>query len=146
MDDRGRTPRSRRDRAAIEEKMARDRSRFVSHRSASDRRSPSSMIDSRSRPNRGAIVAKIVAHVKRNWSWNQADSSRIWSHDPCPRNRLHDAWKPLPRTRQLATIFGPISSLKTHVFLLLFFNFWSIREGIKRISRKIFSSSWSPHV
>ena len=80
MDDRGRTPRSRRDRAAIEAKMARDRSGIVSHRSASDRRSSSSMIDARSRPNRGAIVAKIVekilAHVKRNWSRNQADSSR----------------------------------------------------------------------
>ena len=31
MDDRGRTPRSRRDRAAIEEKMARDRSGIVLH-------------------------------------------------------------------------------------------------------------------
>ena len=65
-------PRSSRDRAAIEVIRARDRSGLVSFRSASDRRSSSIVINARSRPNRGTIVAKIAAkivvHVKRNWS------------------------------------------------------------------------------
>ena len=56
-------PRSRRDRAAIEEILARDRRGFVSHRSARDRRSTSVTIDARSRPDRGAIVAKIAAEI-----------------------------------------------------------------------------------
>ena len=114
--------RSNRDRGAIEPQSRRVRCGIVAGRTDGDRRRVSTTIDARSRPDRGAIVAeiaaKIVAKVKRNWSWNQADSSRIWSHDPCPKNRLHDAWKPLPRMLQLATIFVPISPLKAHVVLL----------------------------
>ena len=37
---------------------------------------------------------------------------------PRPRNRSHDALKRRPRPLQLATIFGSISSLKSHVLLL----------------------------
>ena len=115
-------PRSRHDRAAIEAEMKWKWSGISPHRSAIYRRSLSGKIDARSRPNRGAIVAKIVekivAHVERNWSRNQANSSRIWSHNPRPKNRLHEAWKPLPRMLQLTTIFEPIPSLKTHVLLL----------------------------
>ena len=114
--------RSNRDHGSIEPQSRRVRRGIVAGRTDGDRRRVSTTIDARSRPDRGAIVAeiaaKIVAKVKRNWSWNQADSSRIWSHDPCPKNRLHDAWKPLPRMLQLATIFVPISPLKTHVVLL----------------------------
>ena len=63
VEHRGRTPRSRRDRAEIEEILARDRRGFISHRSASDQRSSSIAIDARSRPNCGAMVAKIAAKI-----------------------------------------------------------------------------------
>ena len=55
--------RSSRDRGAIEEILAREWRGFVYHRSASDRRSSSVMIDAQLRPNRGAIVAKIAAEI-----------------------------------------------------------------------------------
>ena len=64
----------------------------------------------RSRPDRGAIVA----------IWNQDCGSihgQSGSHDAAPRNRSHDPCKSLPRSLHMATIFGLIFPLKTHVFL-----------------------------
>ena len=52
------------DRSPIEEILLRDRRGFVSNRSAGDRRSTSIKIDARSRPDRGAIVAKIAAEIE----------------------------------------------------------------------------------
>ena len=56
-------PRSRRNRAAIEEILSWDRPGLLSNRSASDRRSTRTTIDARSRPGRGAIVVKIAAKI-----------------------------------------------------------------------------------
>ena len=55
--------RSRRDRATIEEILAGDRRGFISNRSVGDRQSTSITIDARSRPDHGAIVAKIAAEI-----------------------------------------------------------------------------------
>ena len=70
-------PRSRRDRAAIEEILARAWRGFVSHRSASDRRSPNTTVGIRSRPDRGAIVAKIAAKTWQIWSEIEAKHELI---------------------------------------------------------------------
>ena len=51
---------------------------------------------------------------------------------PRPRNRSHDALKRRPRPLQLATIFGSISSLKSHVLLLCSLTFDRL---VKKISK-----------
>ena len=135
-------PRSRRDRAAIVDPAARNlfhdlRSSFPEHL---EHDQCSIVVDrDRSREDRGLLWSSF-------WGEIQANSARIWSHcaaqcKPLPR-RLYSA----PTTASIAHDFEPISLFKSMYFPSLFFNFWSIREGIKRISRKIFSSSWSPCV
>ena len=61
---RGRTPRSQRDRAAIEEIPARDRRGFVSPRSAGDRRRLRVMINPQSWPDRDPILAEYVVFFR----------------------------------------------------------------------------------
>ena len=104
---------SSRDRAVIEEILARDRRGFVSHRSAGDRRSSSVTINARSRPNRGPIV-KIAAEI----GVSKRIFFRIEVTMPRPRNRSHDALKQRPRPLQLAAIFGSISLFKSMYSLL----------------------------
>ena len=104
-------PRSRRDRAVITARSSRDRTP-----SAVESTLPEpTMIDrapgSRSTHDRG-----------KNWKLFDREirskSARNWSHDPCLRNHLHDAWKPPPQTRQLPMIVGLILSLKPISFSL----------------------------
>ena len=134
-DNRGRTPRSRFDRAAIGELTWWNRRHSSGQRSTND-------LDH----DRGPIVARSWLKWWLFESKMEADSTGNWSHDIVPRNRSHEAMNQPPQPHQLATIFGPIFLFKSIYFPPLFFNFWSIREGIKRISRKISSSSWSPRV
>ena len=129
-------PRSRRDRAAIVDLAAWNlfhdlRSSFPEHLEH-DR--CSIVVDrGRSREDRGLLWSSF-------WSEIQANSARIWSHNaaqckPLPR-RLDSA----PMTASITHNFGPISLFKSMYFPLLFFNFWSTREEIKRVSRKVLSS------
>ena len=138
-------PRSRRDRAATGEFTWWNRHQS-SGRSTNDQDHDRGPIVTRSWPNRGPIVARsrlkcmiFEGEIEADLLWN-------WSHDTRPRNRPLDTIKPPPRSPPLPTISSPISPLKACISPLLFFNFWSIREGIKRILRNISSSSWSPRV
>ena len=67
-----------------------------------------------------------------------------------PRSMLTEShprrWKSALMTRSITHNFKPNFLFKTNVFLFLKLNFWSIREGIRRISKKISSSSLSPCV
>ena len=65
------------------------------------------------------------------------------SYDVAPRNHSHDPCKPPPRPLQWPRLSGQFFSLKPMYSPSLFFNFWSTREEIKRVSRKISSSSCS---
>ena len=95
-------PRLRRDQAAIEEILARDRRGFVSHRSAGDRRSTSVTIDARSRPrswrdrgeNRGGNLGLFETNLKLNPSGFFAELKpprRVQGIIPTtPSNDAHD--------------------------------------------------------
>ena len=79
------------------------------------------------------IVAPIEAE-------SRPISGQSRSYNVTPRNRSHEPCKLPPRPHQSAMIFGQNFPLKTDVFLPLLFNFWSIREEIKWILRKVLSS------
>ena len=103
----------------------------------------SSTIDARSWSDRGrswSIVAIMVARMKQNHDQFVANSEATISPQrigpTTPANRL-------PRLLQIASMthkFGPISLYKSMYFPPLFFNFWSTREEIKRVSMKVLSS------
>ena len=147
---RGRTPRSRSDRTAIVDLLTWKQSHDLRARFQLKMASETSTIEARSPCDRGPIAA---------WSWPRSSAivasfeaklklihCEFEATTPLNWNRPHDAPIPPPRSHQSATIFGPIFLFKSMYFPSLFFNFWSICEGIKRISRKISSSSWSPRV
>ena len=133
-------PRSHDDRIAIERRLHSFSGGIASRRPDDDRRSTKMKIMARSRRDRGPIAARSCRKSCLFRSKIEARSPRNWSHNPCPRKRLHDAWKLPPRTRQLPMIIRPISLFKSMYFPSLFFNFWSTREEIKRVSRKVLSS------
>ena len=92
------------------------------------------------------IAARSWLDRGSGWSGIKANSARDWSHDAAQ-------WRPLPRCIKSAPTTASIAHdlpanfpFKKPCILPLFFNYWSIREEIKRISRKIYSSLWSPHV
>ena len=92
-----------------------------------------SPIAARSRSDRAAIGALFEAK-----SW--LIPNQYGSYVLAKWNRLHDALIPPPRPHQSATIFGPIFLFKSMYFPPLFFNFWSTREEIKQVSRKVLGS------
>ena len=122
---RERNPRSRCDRTAIAPRSSSDRAPSSRNwcynpttRSDCDRLRTRITIDARSWPDRGAIVAQsccdhasFEAKLKRNSRPIREPRSR-------PRESPHDASNPLPRPRQLPTIFGLIFPLKSNVFSL----------------------------
>ena len=114
--------RSSRDRGAIEPQSHVSRWGVVSRRSACDRRRFRTTIVARSRPDRGAIVAWSWRKLRRCGSKIEAlvitNPSRHWSHDPCSRNRTHEAATDAPRSPPSSTISSLISSLKSHVLPL----------------------------
>ena len=87
-------------------------------------------INARSWPDRGSFEAKARL-IHRQFG----------SHDAAQGNRSHDAINPLPRPHQSATIFGPIFSLKKESIYLCSSTLDRFVKVIKRISRKILSSS-----
>ena len=124
---RGRTLRSQPDRAAIEEILSWDRRGFVSNRSAGDRRRTSTTIDARSRPDHGAIVAKIAAEIVAKIEAKLKPNSRRFVAELKPRSMPTES---LPRRHQTASTiasitydFGPNSLFKSMYFPSLFFNF-----------------------
>ena len=128
---RGGTPRSRFDRAAIAARSSRDRGAYVAKSSLVDRTAIDEWPGPRSWPDRGPIVAKFVAILKENWSQFVAKS---WSIQELRRRPKEPLPIPLQTASTIASIahdFDPISLFKSMYFPSLFFNFWSIREGIK---------------
>ena len=124
---RGRTPRSRSDRAAIAARSNRDRGTIeprshIFHRritpTGSDSGRPRSRttIDARSWPDRGLIVARSCLDRALFEAKFKAIHPGFQAKMPLSANRSHDALIPPPRTRQLPMIFGPILPLKSHVF------------------------------
>ena len=99
---------------------------------------------SRSWPDRGLIVAQSRGDCGPIVGLFEAKFKPFyWGFEatmPLNGNRLHDSLISPPQPHQSATIFGPIFLFKSMYFPSLFFNFWSIREEIKRISRKVLSS------
>ena len=154
---RGRTPRSRLNRTAIAVRSSRDRTPFC----VESERQVSHMIGRESSQHPGRDWCSIEALLWRDRGWSRRKTWRDcgglwklnWSETIAkfkPRFRTKES-PPLPlqhvsTTAPIAHDFGPISLFKNSCTPSLFFNFWSIREGIKRISRKISSSSWSPRV
>ena len=145
---RGRTPRSRSDRTAIAARSSRDRGAFAAE---STPQGPDvifvrmcSEIDAQSTHDQATIVVdpgeKRGPEETEFMAKLRSIRGQSRSGNVAPRNCSHYLSNRLHDRLQLATIFGAISSLKTHVFLLLFFNFWSTREEIKRVSRKVLSS------
>ena len=110
--------------------------------SLEDRDHDRSMIVARSWCNHGPIAARswpdrggIVAHLKQNCVSIHGQSG---SHDVAPRNHFHDPCKSLPRPLQLATIFGLIFPLKTHVFSLCSSTFnWFVKKLSKFRGRSL---------
>ena len=137
---------SSRDRGAIARLWTRNHlymSRRWSAKTSNHDRSP---IVTRSWLDRGTIV------VLKSWEEEPNSPLNLVKIAARLKPRLMLKEEP-PRRLKIATTTastahdsGPISPLKTHVLLLLFFNFWSTREEIKWVSRKISSSSCSPRV
>ena len=103
-------------------------------------------INSQSWPDRGAIKA-------RSWCDRGPFEARLWLNSWPIRKPWRRPKEPLPRTLQIASTTASIAHdlranypFKNLCISPLFLNFWSIREKIKQISRKISSSSWSPRV
>ena len=142
----GRTLRSSRDRGAIEPRSHAFCRGIDSTRADDDRWSSRITIDARSRPDRGAIVVRSWQKLEAFWPRNPVKIGAGLKPFFAKCNRSHDALKRRPRPLQLATIFGSISLFRSMYSPLLFLNFWSTREEIKRVSRKISSSSCSPRV
>ena len=124
----GRTPRSRSDRTAIAARSSRDRGAFKAESTprSSDRRSWGSA--ARSTPNRHTIRPRswsIVVDPGEKRGQEEAEimaklrpiHGQSGSCDVAPRNRSHYLSDRLHDRLQLATIFGPISSLKSNVVL-----------------------------
>ena len=80
------------------------------------------------------------------WPWNPVKIGAELEPRPMPKESPPRRLKTAPTNASIAHDHRANSLFKTNVFLPFKLNFWSIREGIKRISRKIFSSSWSPCV
>ena len=135
-------PWSRRDRAAIAQISSRNRSDRIRRRPTDLQDHDRRTIVARSRRDRGAIVAKIggffIMKSGQNRRGIEAASSPSGTAPTTLANRLHGRSNDPGSSDQFP-------SLKACIPLLLM-NFWSIREGIKQISRKIFISSWSPCV
>ena len=148
---RGRTSRSSRDRGAIEPWSRRNRAAIArilprnrSHSSwrwsmelqEHDRRP----IKARSGGNRGQSWRKSWPFWRLIWSPIRADFSWNWSHDAAPKDSFPRRLQTKPTTASIGHVFGPNFLFKTMYFPSLFFNFWSTREEIKRVSRKVLSS------
>ena len=142
-------PQSSRDRGAIEPRSHSFRRGIVPQDQTGADRAPGS----RSTHDRGPIAARSWCDRGQIWSRFEADgplnpvknhrgieamSSPSGTAPTTLANRLHDRSND-PRIR--ANFF-----FKTGVFSLLCSQLLIDSEGIKRISRKISSSSWSPHV
>ena len=112
----------------------------VSSLSTGDRRRNGTTIVARSRPDRGPIVAEIVAIWKKNWSLGHHQSVTTLKPRSMPTKSHSRRRNRRSRLAPSPTISSPISSWKPLYFPLLFFNFWSTREEIKRASRKVLSS------
>ena len=98
-------------------------------------------IVARPRRDRGSFLSKIEANSPPNWSGIEATTYAKANSPSIPRS-LQIA----PTTASTAHDLRANFPFKNPCISSLFFNFWSIHEGIKRISRKISSSSWSPRV
>ena len=75
-------------------------------------------------PDRGMIVVHLKPKSRLTYL-------KFRSYDAAPENRAHDPEKPLPRPPLLPMIFGPISSLITHVLLPFFL---TIDRFVKELS------------
>ena len=125
------------DRRAIVARPARDRGSFSAESrmilptdSKGDLWSTKITINARSRRDCGLILAQSWLRLKRNQGQFMANLEATTLPN---RNRSHNASNPLPRPRQLPTIFGPKSSLKIDVFLSCSSTFDRFVKGIKRI-------------
>ena len=136
--------RSNRDRGAIEPRSWNFRhglkAMFAAH--DSERKRPRSKLE---------ILTIVVRSLldrdhdqARSWHLLEQKLSEIhgesWSYDVAPRNRSHDPCKPPPRPLPWPRLSGQFFSLKPMYSPSMFFNFWSTREEIKRVSRKVLSS------
>ena len=123
-------PRSRRDRAAIGRLTWGNRCQSIKRRSTDGQDHDRGPIAVQSWPDRG-----------RNDGYSKQNLRPTWEFWVRPKEALSRPCKTAPMTASTAHDSGPISLFKSMYFPLLFLNFWSIRERIKRISRKILSSS-----
>ena len=101
-----------------------------------------SEIDAQSTHDQATIVVDRGRSRRKAWPGNaeiveklRPTHGRSRSCDIAPMNRSHDPCKPPPRPLQWPRLSGLISFFKSMYFPLLFFNFSSIRDGIKQISR-----------
>ena len=110
-----------------------DPSHFIRWRLMEHRHHDRRPIVARSWRDRGSFWSEIVAYSR------PIQKPRHRPKEPLP-------WRSqtAPTTASDAHEFGLIFPFKKRCILPLFFNFRSIREGIKRILTKISSSSWSP--
>ena len=135
------------DRGAIEPRSRRSWRGISADLSPIDRQAIDEALAPRSTPDRDAIVARSWRKSRRKRGKSEAklklNTSRFVAElKPRPRPK----GSPPRRQQTTSTIvsithdFGPNSLFKSMYFPLLFFNFWSTREEIKRISRKVLSS------
>ena len=154
----GRTPRSRSDRTAIVARSSRDRgaikpqSWLFHHGIKATRHSAwfqlnvageNPTIVAWSPLDRDHDRMRLWLLLKLNWG---RIHRKFLSYKAARRNHSHDPCKPLPRPIQSATIFGPKIPFKSMYFPSCSSTFNRFVKWIKQISRKISSSSWSPHV
>ena len=132
--------RSNRDRGAIEPQSRRVRRGIVAGRTDGDRRRVSTTIDARSRPdrggNRGENRGKSEAKLKLKSSRFVVDLKPR----PMPKESPPRCLKTAPTNASIGHDLRANFSFKNSCSSSLFFNFWSTREEIKRVSRKVLSS------
>ena len=126
-------PRSRRDRAAIMEHLAWNHPHRIREWPIKLQDHDCGPIVARSWPDRDPIVASFLKQ-------SQPKKPQIPELRRCQVKPLPWRCKSASTTRSTAHDFGPISLFKNSCTPSLFFNFWSTREEIKRVSRKVLSS------
>ena len=95
-------------------------------------------------------VHAIAAQLHRDpgsiepWSWLiWRDHGTLSRHDWWP-TIVVQSWPPIGTQYRIKQLLNRAKILfKKTMYPSFFFNFWSIREDIKRISSKVLSSSWS---
>ena len=132
------------DRGPIGELQRRNRLQTTGRRLTIDQDDDYGPIAARSWRDRGAIVARSRPDRAENHAFFEAKLKLIPRGIEATTHVQGIVSTTLENRSTNASIGHDLRAnffFKTYVFLLLFFNFRSIREGIKQILRQIFSSS-----